>query len=400
MHAVVRILLAGTALIVAAALADAPTIDPADDEQNFGPPEQALFWTLAQKVAGYRNADKLFATRGVKAGDTAYPLPEAPGDFDALEFAYDGESFDVDDYLRRANVAGLLIIHDGNIVLERYALGNTRDSRWISFSVAKSVVSMLIGAAIRDDYINSVDELVTDYLPHLKGSAYDGVTIRNLLQMASGVAWNEDYDDPESDVNTYPWYDVIALYDFAGGKPRVARPGARFNYNSAETELVGTLLRAAIGNNLSTYLKAKIWQPFGMEQDANWLLGSANGSEVGGCCISATLRDYGRIGLFALRNGRLHDGTDVLPADWMRESATRSDASADYGYLWWLSTDSAFEARGVFGQGIFVHPEHDIVIAKHGAWEDAYNDRDIDFDTAFYRAVVRTLATETGASEP
>lgn len=392
MHAVVRILLAGAALSAAVALADAPTIDPADDEKNFGPIDRAMFWTPAQKLAGYRNADRLFATREIKADGPAYPLPEAPVDFNGLSFDFAGESFDVDTYIRRANVAGLLIVHDGRIALERYALGNTEDTRWISFSVAKSVVSMLIGAAVRDGYISDVDEPVTDYLPRLKGSVYDGVTIRDLLQMSSGIAWNEDYADPQSDVNTYPWYDVMALYDFVGRKPRVAKPGARFNYNSADAELVGTLLRAAIGNNLSNYLATKIWQPFGMESDANWLLGSANGGEVGGCCISATLRDYGRIGIFALSDGRLPDGTAVLPAGWMQESLAPSNAYDGYGYLWWLGDDGEYEARGVFGQGIFVHPGHEIVIVKHGVWENAYAQQDVNFDTAFYRAVVRALS--------
>ena len=382
--------------MVAAALADAPTIDPDEDQKNFGPVDRAMFWTLAQKVAGYRNADKLFTTRTIDNGNPVYPLPEAPRDFDELQFDFGGASFDVDSYVRRANVAGLLIVEDGRIVLERYELGNSQDSRWISFSVAKSVVSMLSGAAIRDGYIGDVDEQVTDYLPRLKGSAYDGVTIRNLLQMASGVTWNEDYADPESDVNTYPWCDVVALYEFLGRKSRVATPGTRFNYNSAETELVGTLLRAAIGNNLSNYLAAKIWQPFGMESDANWLLGAANGSEIGGCCISATLRDYARIGIFALRNGRLPDGTAVLPSGWMQQSVEPSNAYDGYGYLWWLGDSGDYEARGVFGQGIFIDPQHDIVIVKHGVWEDAYNQRDIAFDTAFYRAVVRALRTKPG----
>ncbi len=142
----------------------------------------------------------------------------------------------------------------------------------------------------------------------MKGSAYDNTTIKDLLQMASGVQWNEDYADPDSDIATASWQ-TPSLYDFLRDKPRVAEAGERFNYNTAETNLAGTLLRSAIGNNLSSYLSEKIWQPFGMEADASWQLTEPNGGEFGGCCINATLRDYARLGLFALENGTLADGT-------------------------------------------------------------------------------------------
>ena len=386
---VIALLLAANA---GTAAADAPTIDPADDARHFGPLDRVMFWKPAEKVAGFRNAARLFVNRSVDASTSPYPLPAAPLDFRELRFDYRDESYDLDSYVRRSNAAGLLVIRDGNVLLERYALGNSASSRWVSFSVTKSVVSMLLGAAIADGHIASVDELATDYLPRLRGTAYDGVTIRQLLQMASGVDWDEDYADPESDVNTYPWYDVLALYRFVGGKRRLAAAGERFNYNSAETELVGSLVRAAIGNNLSTYLGAKIWQPFGMEADADWLVGAPGGGEVGGCCISATLRDYGRIGLFALHGGRLPDGTGVLPPDWMRESTAPSASYDGYGYLWWLNPDGSFEARGVFGQVIHVNPQHDLVIAKHAVWDDAFDLLDQQFDAAAFSAIAEFTA--------
>jgi len=379
-------------LSASVALADAPTIDPAEDAAHFGPVDQMMFWELDQKVSGFRNFDRLFQTRPVDAGGSAYPLPDSPVDLGGLRFEFLNETFDLEGYIRRSNTAGLIVIKDGNIALESYALGNNEDSRWISFSVAKSVVSMLLGAAIKDGYIGGVDEKVTDYLPRLKGSSYDDVAIRDVLHMASGVAWNEDYADPESDVNTYPWYDVISLFKFLGGKGRVAAPGDKFTYNSAETELVGSLVRAAIGNNLSAYLAEKIWKPFGMESDANWLLGATGGGEIGGCCISATLRDYGRIGLFALRNGKLPDGTEVLPEDWIRQSTGASSAFDGYGYLWWLNSDGTYEARGVFGQIIHINPQRNLVIAKHGAWSDASTIRDHQFDAALFRAITEWVA--------
>jgi len=288
-------------------------------------------------------------------------------------------------------VAGLIVVKDGRIAYARYELGNTPSSRWISYSVAKSVTSLLIGAAIRDGYIESVDEFVTDYLPRLRNSPYEQVTIRNLLQMASGVAWHEDYVDPSSDINRVTW-STLQLYDYLGRKPRVAPPGEVFNYNTAETNLVGTLLRAAIGNNLSTYLSEKIWKPFGMEHDAYWELSEPGGGEFGGSSLNATLRDYARIGLFALRKGRLPGGEPVLPDDWMAESTTPSKGHAQYGYLWWLRDGGAYAAAGIFGQGIYIDPGRNIVIAIHSAREHASRERDWILQNALYEALARAVS--------
>ncbi|MEM1173797.1 MAG: serine hydrolase domain-containing protein, partial [Pseudomonadota bacterium] len=277
-------------LNVPLANADAPTIDPADDHKYFGAPEAVLTWSPEQQVAGYRNSDRIFWTRSIPAGDSVLALPYARMDLDDVEIRLGDSTMTVGEYFQRQSVAGLLVIRDGEILYERYGLGNDKNSKWISYSVSKSVVSMLVGAAIKDGYIRDVDEKVTDYLPRLKGSSYDKTTIGNLLQMASGVAWNEDYADPESDISTATW-ETVALYEFLRNKPRSAKPGVRFNYNTAETNLAGTLLRSAVGNNLSTYLSEKIWRPFGMESDASWNLSEPGGGEFGGCCINATLRD-------------------------------------------------------------------------------------------------------------
>ncbi|CAN0498892.1 unnamed protein product, partial [Discosporangium mesarthrocarpum] len=227
--------------------------------------------------------------------------------------------------------------------------------------MSKSVTSMLLGAAIRDGYIRSVDDQVTDYLPLLKNSAYEAASIRDVLQMASGVAWDEDYVDPRSDVLSYPAMDVVQMLEFLGNKPRVAEPGSVFNYNTGETDLVGALVRAAIGNNLADYLEYKIWQPFGMEADAWWATHGPAG-ERGGCCLNMTLRDYGRLGLFALNQGVLPDGTRVLPEDWMAASTQPSPAFSGYGYLWWLSGEQSYDARGIYGQGIHIDPAAKLVI--------------------------------------
>ena len=270
-------------------------------------------------------------------------------------------------------------------------MGNTEDSLWVSYSMSKSATSMLLGAAIQDGYIASVDDMVTDYLPRLKGSSYDEVSLKDVLQMASGVEWDEDYADPNSDVATYPSGEVIELLRFLGNKERVAEPGDVFNYNTGETDLVGAIVRAAIGNNLASYIENKIWQPFGMESDANWAT-HGNGGERGGCCMNATLRDYGRIGMFAMNGGVLADGTRVVPQGWMQESTTSSKGNAGYGYLWWLLEGPAFQAIGIYGQGIYINPETETVIAVLSAWTTATGREYSAHRAALYRAIDEILA--------
>ncbi|MDZ7670347.1 MAG: serine hydrolase domain-containing protein [Gammaproteobacteria bacterium] len=378
-------------LAAAAAAADDTSLDPASDGEYMPPQDtSALFWEGREQLAGFRNIDRLAPVRTIRAGGNVLQLPRAEMNLGGVEFMHDGAVMTVDEYVQRQRAVGLLVIHDGRIVYERYTLGNDENTRWISFSVAKSVVAMLFGAAIHEGYIDSVEEKVTDYLPRLADSAYAQASIRDLLQMASGVAWNEDYADPESDV-AQATYDTLSLYDYLGDKPRTAEPGEVFNYNTAETNLAGTLLRSAIGNNLSTYLAEKIWQPFGMEADAYWQLTEPGGGEFGGCCISATLRDYGRLGMFALSGGVLPDGTRILPEGWMSESTSPSKGFAGYGYFWWLNDNGAFEASGIFGQSIYIDPRHEVVIALHSARPHASRDADWTLQDAFLEALVQAV---------
>jgi len=380
------------ATVAASATDDAVTYDRRSDAGHLPSAESlVLFWQGREQVAGFRNIDRLQPVRWIRADQRLLELPRAERDLGDVTVEVDGATLTVNDYMRRQRTAGLLVIHDGRIVYERYGLGNDENTRWISFSVAKSVVSMLVGAAIHDGYIASVDEKFTAYLPRLADSSYQDSSIRDLLQMASGVAWNEDYTDPESDV-AQASYETLALYESLRDKPREAPPGERFNYNTAETNLAGTLLRAAIGNNLATYLEQKIWQPFGMESDAHWQLTEPGGGEFGGCCISATLRDYGRLGLFALGGGVLSDGTRVLPEGWMAASTEPSKGFAGYGYFWWLHERGAYEAMGVFGQSIYVYPEHDVVIAQHSARPDADREEDWTLQDAVYAALIEAVA--------
>jgi CubicO group peptidase (beta-lactamase class C family) len=329
-------------------------------------PQGLLFFAPAERRVAFGHIDRLYPTRLVEAGPNPYPLDERPQDFSALTYQVDGERYAFADFLARPEAIGLLVVQDGEILFEHYAPGNDRHSRWISFSVTKSVTSMLIGAAIADGFIDSVDEPVAHYLPRLRGTPYEASRIRDVLNMASGVAWNEDYADPQSDVARAGGANGIQLVRYLATLPGQHEPGEVFNYNTGETNLVGEILRSAIGNNAATYLSHKVWQPFGMESDATWMTSAPGAGETGGCCISATLRDYARLGIFAMNDGVLPDGTRVLPDGWMKASVEPSTGSAGYGYLWWLPGDGAVIARGIFGQLILIDPAQNLVIAAHG----------------------------------
>ena len=324
-----------------------------------------LFMTLAERRLAFAHFDALYPTRTVHADVKAEPLPEALADLTQISFTANDADLTLADLLQSEHLLGLIVVKNGDVLMEHYAPDHAKDSRWVTFSVTKSVTSLLIGAAIQDGYIDSTDDPIVKYLPRLAGTEYGESRVRDILQMASGIAWNEDYQDPESDVARAGALNGVELTDYLGQLPRVAEPGTRFNYNTAESNLLGEMLRSAIGMNAAPYLSQKIWQPMGMEYDANWLLSLPQDRETGGCCISATLRDYARLGLLALADGVLPDGTRVVPEGWLAASATPSQGYEGYGYKWWLYGDKRFGARGVFGQAIFVDPKANVVIAAH-----------------------------------
>ncbi len=255
----------------------------------------------------FRNIDRLFSTRTIHKGKTVYPLPKSDVQLKNFSFASNGKNYDLYDYFSINRVSGLLVIKNGKIAFEDYELGNSDQTRWMSMSVVKSITATLVGIAIQDGFIKSIDDPVTRYLPELKGSAYDGVSVRNLLQMASGVQWNETYTDPASDrrkmLEVQNAQTPGAVLKLMAQLPRAAAPGTRWNYSTGETHVAGALVRAAVGKPVAQYLSERVWAKFGMESDATWWLESPNGLEVGGSGLSATLRDYGRFGLF-LMGGR------------------------------------------------------------------------------------------------
>ena len=361
------------------------------DVANLGLADSVLVWNESEKIAGYRNFDLLHPTRPIHVGGTAYPLPERLIDLSHLRYTVEGDTFDLDDYVEHNRVAGLLVIQGGEILHEQYSLGNTEESRWVSFSIAKSVSSILMGAAIQDGFIETIDDDITQLMPVFEGTSYDGVSIRDVLHMASGVSWNEDYADPESDIGKSIALTLEQTYDYMGTLPRVGASGDVFNYNTAETHVVGGVIRAATGRNLADYLTEKIWRPFGMEFEATWMLVADGGPEYAGCCISATLRDYGRIGMFAMNDGVLPDGTRVLPESWMEDSTTPSRGSDGYGYLWWLRGNDRFGAYGIFGQAIYIDPVADLIVVTHSVWPDAVGGSWQAHRASFFSAISEIL---------
>ncbi|MBW7923598.1 MAG: serine hydrolase [Burkholderiaceae bacterium] len=354
-----------------------------------------LFWTQPQRDAAFRALDRLpvlAKARDVLAADKVLPLPPGP----PLKLA-----LDVDDYMAAQRSAALLIVHDGKLRLERYGLDFDARGRWTSFSVAKSITSVLVGAALRDGFIRSMDDKVSDYIPEMKGSAYDEVSIRQLLTMTSGVRWNEDYADPESDVarfnNHKPADGVDALVSYLRRLPREVPAGTRWHYSTGETNLVGILLGRAIGKPLADYLSGKIWKPAGMEQKATWIL-SRTGNEISGCCIQAAARDYARFGLFVLNGARV-DGRSIVPDGWLAEATTaRTEIDVPergYGYQWWTYADGSYAARGIFGQGIFIDPKRRIVIVSNANWSGGARDpKAMQARDDFHRVVQQAIDDE------
>ncbi len=352
---------------------------------------RVLFWNEAQKLDGFAHMERQFQFHTVRRGNRVHPLP--PGKPMALSVMVEGKSMPIDRFMAAEKFAGVLVIEDGRIRLEKYAFGYGPRGRWTSFSVAKSLTSTLVGAAIKDGAIRSLDDAVTNYLPGLKGSAYDGVTVRQVLTMTSGVAWNEDYTDPKSDVARFfsqpevPGMDPTVAY--MRTLPREAAPGTKWLYKTGETNLVGALVTAATHKSLSEYLSEKIWRPWGMEQDAVWMTDS-KGQEPGGCCISVSLRDYGRIGEY-MRTG----GNAALPKGWIadatRKHADIGEPGRGYGYQWWPEDSGAYNAIGIFGQMIHIDPKRRLVIVTSGAWPSAVSQSKSQARQTLIDAVVAAL---------
>ena len=367
-------------VLASGAVAQSPDTMPKDKD--------VLFWTQDQRDAAFRATETLTTVNVIPTGDKVRPLSIGTPIKPAL---------DLDAYMARQRNAGLIIIQDGKIRFEKYALNYGPEGRWTSFSVAKSFTSTLVGAAVKDGYIKSLEDKVSTYIPGLRGSVYDDVTVRQLLTMTSGVKWNEDYTDRNSDVALFdrhqpePGEDMTVSY--MKRLPREAPAGTKWVYKTGETNLIGVLVSSATGKTLSAYLSEKLWKPFGMEGEAIWMLGRT-GHEIAGCCISARLRDYARFGLFMLDGGK-----NVLPDGWIKEATTKQaeidQPGKGYGFQWWTNDDGSYAAQGIFGQGIFIDPKRKLIIASNGNWPTATDPDGVGKEReAMYKAVQAAVDAE------
>src|SRR6266850_4031082 len=314
-----------------------PDADEFGAREGYPVGDRTTFFRVPFLVGSQSHQDEIFPSRSVRRAATASPLARAASE-PALRYDFQGRTFTLDDYMTRNPATGLLVARDDTILVERYQYARTDRDRFTSWSMAKTVTSMLLGIAIGEGRIRSVDDLASAYVPRLAGTEYGRTSLRHLLQMSSGVHFVEEYR-PGDDVSKLA-ADTF-LQGGSGGvasvtpfNERAVAPGTKFSYASVETEVLGLVLAAAVGRTVSEYLQEKIWQPIGAEANATWLI-DRSGQEVTFCCLNAVLRDYARLGLLLANDGNWR-GRQIIPAAWVQDATSvRADQGvAETGALW------------------------------------------------------------------
>jgi CubicO group peptidase (beta-lactamase class C family) len=381
----VRLLvLLGSLLFTAGALAapDEAALGKAEGYPLCAPSLQTERHCLVGRVS---RLDEIFPARKVARGAEVRPLKRADVEL-AIRYtdrsSGQSRSIGLDDHLARTRTTGLLILKGDTILAERYQYDRKPEHRMHSFSMAKTIVAMLVGAALSDKKIRSLDDRADAYVGELAGTPYGETQIRHLLTMSSGVRFSEVYSGND-DVATLSR--LSALGESAGGaatvmpfRTRDRPPGERFHYASAETQVLGLVLRAATGKPLADYLSEKIWQPMGAEADASWIV-DKGGYEVAYIGVNATVRDYARLGKLLANDGAL-DGRQIIPSGWVRAATTppakqfepgQTRSILGYGYQTWIlpGTERQFMLRGLRGQAVFVDPESKLVLVHTAAGE-------------------------------
>jgi len=321
-------------------------------------------------------------------------------------FNFNDAVIGTENFLQRTDTSALLVLQNGDIKFEKYWLTGGENVQWMSMSVAKSFISALVGIAIRDGHINNIEEAISDYVPELKNSPYNNVRIKDVLQMSSGASWNEDYSDPESDINR--WAKIFALGgsfdEFIQTLSDDFKPGTRNRYNSMDTQALGMLVNRATGKTITNYMTEMLWHPMGASNEGYWLLDS-EGMEMAFAGLNITARDYAKFGELYRLDGKLN-GQQIVPKSWVKDSITPdgphltpgdnplSDYPLGYGYQWWVpgGDKGEFMAIGVYNQMIYVAPESNMVIVKlsanssYGTAEDT--DMASELETIeFFRAI-------------
>jgi CubicO group peptidase (beta-lactamase class C family) len=338
--------------------------------------DRTTFFQIPYLVGSHSQLDSLFDSRLIRRAATPSPLARATPER-TIRYLYKLRWLTLDDYLARNPTTGLLIAHGDTILAERYQYGRSDRHRFTSWSMAKTVTAMLIGIAIAEGRIRSVDDPAATYVPGLAGTEYGTTSIRHLLQMSSGVRFLENYSgrDDVSKLSAATLgqrgaggVDAVTPYN-----EREVPAGTKFSYASVETQVLGLVLRAAVGRPVADYLHEKIWEPIGAEADATWIV-DRSGQEATYCCLNAVLRDYARLGLLLAHDGQWR-GRQIIPAAWVREATTPSAAQRHlqpevatrfygYGYQTWILPGDRrqFAFLGVRGQAIFVDVPSRLVV--------------------------------------
>ena len=367
-------------------------------------------FTGAEQYDNFPRSAELFPHSTMPAAASPQKFPQAARLQLPPSFSHQGQTYETQAFLETTDTAALLVLKNGEIIYENYWLTGGPNVNWLSMSVAKSFVSATLGIAVDEGFVKSIEQPITDYVPSLAGSAYDGVRIKDILQMSSGARWNEDYSDPDSDVMRFAEIFALggSLNEFTATLQRQRPPGTFNQYNSADTQALAMLISQATGRSLTDYMTEKLWLPMGPENDAYWML-DAEGVEMAFGGLNATARDYAKLGeLFRLKGRR--DGRQIVPEAWVHASITpdaphlmagnnpNSDYPMGYGLQWWVpeGTEGEFSAIGVYNQFIFVNPTRNTVIVKLSANNAYATDEEIAGDSelatfSLFRAMNKSI---------
>lgn len=403
-----KILIGAGALVLVAAIGGGLYFKREIERASFA----AGLFSGAEQYENFANIANMFPVSTMSPAGEPFEFGEGERISLPESFTYKGETVATADFLAETDTGALLVIENGKVRFEDYWLSGGRDVQWMSMSVAKSFISASVGIAVDEGHIKSIEEPVTNYVPALKGSAYDGVRIKDILQMSSGARWNEDYSDPNSDINRFGKILALggSLDGFAATLEREREPGTYNHYNSTDTQVLGMLLTAATGRTVTDYMEEKLWHPLGMEANGYWIIDDQNMEMVFGG-LNATARDYAKLGELYRLSGKWN-GTQIVSADWVKASVTPDAphllpetkiAAGDvfpvgYGYQWWVpaSTEGEYSAIGVYNQFIFVNPARGTVIVKLSANSDYATSLDEsayrEMETIeFFRAIAASL---------
>ena len=335
----------------------------------------------------YLNMTSYFRYKTLNKSENPFVFPRKENILLPEIFECDGEQFGLSHYLDSSYTQGFLVIQADTITYENYWRGQKEYSTHISWSVAKSFTSALFGIAMEEGHIKSVEERVDSYVPILKGSGFEGVLIRDVLEMSSGIGFDETYSDPNSDINRW-WNGFMkgeSQDEFAATLKNELLPGTYNRYISINTHVLGMILVKATGKSITDYMQEKLWAPLGTEYDAFWLT-DAEGMEMVLGGLNATLRDYAKLGQLYLHKGRFRD-KQIVPAAWIEKSVnpsaehlqphSKNSSSPEfgYGYQWWIPDGEEGEimAIGVFNQYIYINPTTKTVIVKNSANRNYYD---------------------------